>query len=258
MNPVKTERFARLQFPVHKINAKTPLEMFELMPGLRRYFQKMDLETMDIVYPVSDKRPVEGKESVKGYGASYRGLWPDDLVHIIKYIVLVYDPDSDLISEYPEDMRLLKESAAREAGFRRLANGDWPSYVQDVFEFKEKHVVQWINDYLAIRKNALWKEIKYLDEEIEALYRMRTTALLRGEVKSDSMVLIKNRLEEREILYRKFYAEHTDLKRNSQDEQYPTTPENVFKNLKIPDHIWKVRQIKDVPKDARINSASTQ
>lgn len=227
MNVLEQERFARLQFPVHKIKAKTPQELFEILPGLRRYFQRL----INV-----------GDSCIAG----------EDLVRIIKYIVYVYDPDSDLMEEYPDDYRLLKETAAKEAGFKRNKDGEFPQLVQDIIDFKEKHVAGWILDYFKVKKNAVWQELRFLDEEIDLLYRDRTNSLLAGNVKTDSMNLIKPRLESRENLLKRFYAEHSDLKRATQDELFPVTPENVFKELKIPDEIWKVRQVKDVPKNTGI------
>ena len=247
---LQQERFSRLQFPVHKIKAKTPEELFEILPGLRRYFQ--NLRPTDVKKVNYQTQEVEGK--VDGFEENYRGVFKDDLVKVIKYIVFVYDPESDLINEYPDDVRLLKEAALKEAGFNRNQDGEWPLYVQDLMTFKEKQVVTWILDYLKTKRNAVWTEIKFIEEELDSYYRQRKDALIKGEVKPELMRLVKERTDERDSLYKRFYAEHGDLKKATEDDLYPVSPENVFVELKIPPEVWKVRQVKDVPKDTGIET----
>lgn len=247
MNLLQQERFARLQFPVHKMTAKTPVELFEILPGLRRYFQKLVPEGE---YEIPSPTNPGEKIKVPGYEAKYRGIFPDDLVKIIKYIVLLYDPESDILNEYPDDLRLMKEAAAKEAGFKRLRDGVWTESVERIFDFKEKAVVDWIVDYLKVKKNPIWMQIKFIEEELETLYRQRTAALLRNEVRQELMKLIRERTDERDILYKRFYSEHSDLKKATQDELYPISPENIFRELKIPAEITNLRQTRDVPKNA--------
>jgi hypothetical protein len=252
MNLNQQERFSRLQFPVHKVQAKTPEELFQILPGLRRYFQTLIKAEIEFSIP-NPEAGTEKKSKTEGYEAMWRGTYPEDLVRVIKYIVFTYDPDSDLIHEYADDLRLIKEAAAKEAGFSRNKDGEWPLYIQEIFDFKQKHVVSWIVDYLKVKKNSIWMEIKFIEEEIDLLYRNRTAALLAGTVKEDSMRLIDARNEKKESLYKRFYAEHTDLKKATEDEIYPVSPENVFKELKIPQDIYKVRQVKDVLKTTGVD-----
>jgi len=252
---LQQERFTRLQFPVHKIQAKTPTELFNVLPALRRYFQALTKVNLDVVIPHPETN-TETKFKTEGYKPSFKGLYPEDLTRIIKYIVFVYDPDSDLIDEYPDDYRLLKDAAAKEAGFIRNHDGSWPQYIQDILEFRNSDVVTWILDYFKVKKNQIWQEIRFIDEELDSLYRRRASKLSRSEVDRQEMDLIKLRLDERENLLKKFYAGHPDLKKASvQDELFPISPENVFKELKIPQEVWAIRQTTDVPKNARIEEA---
>lgn len=231
-----TERFEKLSFPIHKVTAKTPEELFKILPGLQRYFNN--------VMGIKDMRNLPAERMSMPLPADY-------LVKIIKYIVFVYDPNTDLLQEYPDDMRLLKEAAAKEAGFSRDEFGEWPEYLKLAMDLKNDQVVGWIIDYLAIQKNATWRALKYLDEEIEVLYERRTIALKERDFKTDYFNMISDREEKRELLVRKFFAEHIDLKKEAQDIMYPVTPENVFKELKVPEEYWKIKQVKDVPAEAR-------
>ncbi|MEJ7644299.1 MAG: hypothetical protein WKF87_06870 [Chryseolinea sp.] len=249
MGSLIPERFSRLQFPVHKITAKSPEELFEVLPGLRRYFQNLrPAEVKKINYQTKQVEDV-----VEGYEECYRGTFKDDLVKVIKYIVYVYDPESDLINEYPDDVRLLKEAACKEAGFHRNKDGQWPLYVQDILDFKEKQVVGWILEYLKVKRNNVWSEIKFTEEELDTLYRQRTAALLKGEIKPELFKLVKERLEEKDHLLKRFYAEHGDLRKATEDDLYPVSPENVFKELKIPIEHTRVRQVKDVSQNNGID-----
>lgn len=232
------ERFSGLLFPIHKVNVQTGGELFKMFPGLRRYFQNIRVpETLEDM----ESQPIE-----------YRACWtPPVMLSIIKYIVFVYDPESDLIYEYSEDLKLVKETAAKEAGFKREKNGEWPDWLVKIMSFQDRVVVDWILDYLKARKNKVWSEIKFIEEEIEFLNRSRAQALIEGKIKDNAMEQTRKREDELTSLYKRFYAQHTDLKKASEDELFPVTPENVFKELKIPEEYWKVRQVKDVPKEAR-------
>lgn len=231
------ERFSKLPVPIHKVNAKTPEELFEAIPGLRRYFQQ--------------PRKIGEKDGIPIYDANYRGAEEADLPKVFKYIVFLYDPETELTQEYPDEIRLRKDAAAKEAGFRRMSQGDWPPHIQDIMDFKEPRVNRWILDYLKVRKNRLWSEIKMLEEELDVLDRSRADALAKGEIVKDGHKISKEKREELDSLYKKFYTGHQDLKEATEKELVVITPENVFSVLEIPEEYWKIRQIKDVPKEAR-------
>ena len=244
MNQPTHERFSRLQFPVHKITAKSPLELFEILPGLRRYFQRLSDDEVEVENRKGDGSVI--KALVNGHAANYKGLYTDDLVKIIKYIVFVFDPDSDLVQEYPDDYRLRKEAAAKEAGFKRGKDGEFPPYIRKIIDFKEKQVVDWILDYMKVKRNSIFKEINFVEQELEVLYHSRSVALQEGRVEPTLLAQIKVRLDEKDTLYQRFYAEHTELRKSTQEEIYPVSPENVFKALQIPADFSKIRQVRDV------------
>lgn len=232
------ERFSRLLFPIHKVNAKTGGELFQMFPGLRRFFA-------NVKYP-------ETLEDMATMPLEYRMTWtPQVMVSILKYIVYVYDPESDLVFEYSEDLKLVKEAAAKEAGFHREKNGEWPDWLQKIMNFQDNVVTWWIVDYLKVRKNKVWADIRFAEEEIDFLNRDRAAALLEGRLAKDAMKQVSDRQNELQTLYKRFYAQHEDLKKVTEDEMFPITPENVYKELKIPTEFYQVRQVKDVPKEAR-------
>jgi hypothetical protein len=223
--PELPERFSRLQFQVHKIKAESVHELFEFMPGLRRYFQKVE---------------IKGKERSSSI---YNG--PRGLVIIIKYIVLLYDPDSDLVDEYADEPRLRKEAAAREAGFKREHDGEWPPLVKSIMDFEEPDVLNWIMDYLKVKKSNVWREIVFLEEELDKIYRIRANDIeLSIKLKLDAES--KRKIEELKQFKKQFYAEHSDLRKATEEELIPVSPENIYLQMKVPEDLYKVRQISDV------------
>lgn len=215
------ERFSRLKFPIHKSQAKTLPDLFNELPGLRRYFQDPDRSESPL-YP------------------------PGMLIKIIKYIVFLYDEQTDLTDEYPDDYRLRKDSAAKEAGFRRRDNGEWPDDLLAIMNLEDRDAVRWILDYLKVMKNKLWREIILLEEELDSITRQRMESINDFSKKDDLMPRSKIRIDELELRKKEFYANHDELKRATEKEIIPITPENVYKELDLPDSIKKIRQVKDV------------
>lgn len=226
----KPERFSRLSFPIHKVDYKTVAELYKAMPGLRRYFQ--DAGSTPSPY-------FQGRGEMQ--------------LKVIKYIIYVYDEGTDLTDEYPDDTRIRKEAAAKEAGFKRDTDGNWPQDVQDILDFKEPVVVEWTLQYLKTQKSQIWREIKIIEEELDGMYRARAETVKSGSFssKNDFLQMTKDRMELRDTLYKKFYAEHGDLKAATEKELIPISPENVFKVMEFPKYMTEIMQIKDVPEDAR-------
>jgi hypothetical protein len=225
------------------MSAQTPEELFQLLPSLRRYFQKLEEVDQDV-----DEPEIEGdgfvikKKRMKVITAS-----PIDLVRIIKFIVFVYDQESDLEQEYPDDYRLLKDAAAKDAGFKRQSDGNWPPYVEEIMNLENEKVTWWIVDYLKVSQNAVWMELRMVNEELDLLYRDRVREMLKGRVKDELKRLIETRLESQALLVKKFYKQHKQLQDKTEKEIFPISPENVFKVLNVPEHLQRVLQIKDVP-----------
>lgn len=230
------ERHSKLLFPVHKITAKTPEELFKVLPGLKRYFNDFT--------GYKDHADIPHERT-------HMPLPSDQMVKMIKYIVYVYDPNTDLLMEFPDDIRLMKEAAAREAGFSRDGFGNWPEYLEHTMTFKEPQAVQWIMHFLQVMKSAIWKEVIMLREEIESIDRLRLEAMSeRNFLKNDYFQQKKNRQEELDTLLLKFFAEHKDLQASAESGyKYPISPENVFQELTVPEGLWNLRQVSDVSKN---------
>lgn len=83
------EKFQKLKYPVHNVSGN----LLEKFPDLTRYKAFRD-------YKMADNNK------------------------FIKYIVYLYDPASELHTEYA-DVQEIKEAAAKEAGFKKIADGSW-------------------------------------------------------------------------------------------------------------------------------------
>jgi hypothetical protein len=232
------ERFSKLPIPVHKISVSDLKGLYEAFPGLKRYFNS-------IPKGITDLRDLP-------VGRTYQMYDPIEQAKVVKYIVFMYDPESDLIHEYPEDVRLRKEAAAKEAGYDRDPNGNFSDYIVSIMDFKEPQVIEWILDFLKARKNYTWNEIVFIEEEIDLLSRNRVEALRNGKVEAGLMKLMEERTEKRTILYKKFWAETGDLKEHADRKLFPISPENVFAELQVPAEVWGLRQIIDVSKTAGV------
>lgn len=233
----KTERFSKLKHPVHKITAKTPDELFDQLPGLRRFFQRVTVDKVTGL-PVSRNKTHEGTVGSHFFNA------PEDLVKFIKYVVFVYNPDSDLVTDYPE-LRPRKEAAAIEAGWKRDVVGEWPPFLEEIFTLKNRVSNQHILDYLKILKSNLWMEIIQIQEDIDYMndVRMRDRAFAIKEGYSDR---IKESNDKLQLYLKKFYAEHNDLKNATVKDIFPISPENFFSELGVDEEWTKVRQVADV------------
>jgi hypothetical protein len=229
---MRKERFSGLPIPVHKIKADTPEEIFKEYPGLKRYFQTIPVGIKDL----------KNLPQSKTYAH-----WPGEVYgRLMRYIVFNYDPESDLIQEYPEDVRLRKEAALKEAGFKRRPDGEWNEYEKSIIDFREPQLVDFVLDYLKARKHYVWSEIVFVEEEIDLLNRKRAESIKEGKVTPELLKLTEERAEKRASLYRKFWANTGDLKENGEKKLYPISPENVFYELLVPDDVKEVIQVKDV------------
>lgn len=164
---------------------------------------------------------------------------------------MLYDPESDLIDEFFDDPRLRKEAAAREAGFKRKPDGEWPEDVQKILDFEHQEVIDWILDYLKVKKNHIWREIVFLEEELDRMYQIRASDFDRSiKLKLDEES--KKKIDQLKVYKKQFYSEHHDLRAATEEQLFPISPENVFIELKIPEELYKVRQVQDVSQITRV------
>jgi len=222
------ERFSKLPFPIHKVKL-TPKQLFEQWPDLMRYFPRKEMP-----------------------------IWTgQNIVRIIKYIFFLYHPNSDLIDEYPDELQLRKDAAALEAGFTRKKGDTWPDDVKELMNFKEKATRNMILDFLKAAKSNVWREIVVTEEELDQLYTIRANEI--SSLKNKNLLqLCRERNDELKVLWRTFWADHRDLEKAAKKEILPISPENVFKEMEVPDYLKKILQVQDVPKAQRLHKVLTK
>jgi hypothetical protein len=100
------ERFSKLRFAVHK----TPIEndLAQAFPNLFIY------------------------KEFKKFAHEHKAL-------IIRYICFMYDPGSELIEEFPEDMEQRRNAAATAAGIERIGD-KWPKWFTLSINFEKEEV----------------------------------------------------------------------------------------------------------------------
>jgi len=205
---MKKERFGRLRFRVDQL--------------------KLGDNKIDLMFPaLCDNNEFR----------AYTGYNRDAL---IKYIVFLYDPNSDLVDEF-ENLQNRKDAAAIEAGYERGKSGDWPSAIMEIMELKNDQARAMILRFLKTIHNHVWTEICLLEQELDVYNAMRMEPLP-VDTKKDSaellakrdnlMAMCEKRVRALELHKLKFYADHDDLREKAEDE-FPITPENAVEMLKM-------------------------
>lgn len=176
---------------------------------------------------------------------------------LTKYIVFLYDKDSDLVSEFSSQLQARKDAAAVEAGFQRDAKGHWPKELQDVMDIREELSYRAIFRYLKIQKYDVWREIVVTEQELEEFQMLRFQSIRKkknnkAEVDEIEASTKKTKLKEAcdirikslESLRAQFYADHQDVKTAEFDEMI--TPENSARILEADEEEEQVPEASNV------------
>lgn len=204
-------RFDSLKYPVHRVK-----------PG----------EFVDKAIPELFKIPeFKALRSSKKHAA--------DFSRVTKYIVYLYDKNSDLVDEFRSDLKARKDAAATEAGFERIKS-KWPESIQRVMDIKDEEAYRAILAYLKMQKYAIWTEIVVTEQELDEFNRIRFAAITKKKGEEKDIIKAaneKDRLKEKcesrikslEALYKQFYEDHDDVKEAEFTEM--VTPENAERIL---------------------------
>lgn len=195
------DRFSSLRFKVHQ--AQVPLD--KAFPQLFRLqeFKKLKL------------RP--------------------DWEAITRYICFLYDPESELVQEFP-DLSARKEAAATEAGYVREGE-KWPPSISLIMNMRDEDVYYAILEFLKIFKNHEWTDIVVTEQEMWEFQKLRLAAIDKEESdiygaakkKNELMQAVSDRRKLLKSLYAAFYGDNEDLEAPEFEEQI--TPENAERIL---------------------------
>lgn len=201
------EKFSRLRFKIHQL--PEGINVDDHFPGLFKW---------------KEFEPYRSKRKFKD----------------LSYLIFLYDPNSDLVTEFPV-LQERKDAAAVEANFERKDDGDWPANVKRLMSLEDEKLIPAILRYLKICNNTIWREICTLEVEQDRMYELRMQPIPDIGNK-DSSEIYKKRAELSKMCdenvskissyYNQFYSDNDDLMGKTKDDLVPISPENVFKILK--------------------------
>lgn len=166
-----------------------------------------------------------------------------DRDNFIRYIIYLYDLNSELRDEYPfPDLQRRREAAAELAGFTK-EGGDWPARLKKVMEYKfndEGSIAVWemIFRYLKIQNKPLWIELVTLEREYDENVQRRWKIVVDEKDKDAIMALEKKSkirddckkiLSEIGGIEERLFGEDEKLMEKVKTELPPLRPETVHK-----------------------------
>ncbi len=158
-----------------------------------------------------------------------------DWDRVVDYICYLYDPESDLIQEFP-DLQARKEAAATEAGYTRDGKG-WPKPLELIMQIRDEDVYKAIIGFLKIFRNHEWTDIVVTEQEMWEFQELRFQAIdeeegdIYGAAKKKDLLMkaVSDRRASLKTLYAQFYGDNVDLEAPEFAEMM--TPENAERIL---------------------------
>lgn len=156
---------------------------------------------------------------------------------IVRYICFLYDPESDLVTEFQNDLQARKEAAAIEAGWAREESGKWPPELRLIMEIRDEDAYNAILAFLKIFRNHEWTDIVVTEQEMWEFQQLRFAAIdeEEGDIygaakkKNELMDAVTRRRASLKTLYAQFYGDNVDLEAPEFSEMI--TPENAERIL---------------------------
>lgn len=150
---------------------------------------------------------------------------------IVKYIVFLYDPGSDLQTEFQE-LKDRKEAAAIEAGYVREPSGKWSKELILIMQIKDDETHAAILAFLKKFKSDDWTNIVVTTQERDEFQELRFKAInddtsdLYGDAKKKDGLMdsVDKRNTSLKLYKASFYGDSMELESPEFDEAM--TPEN--------------------------------
>lgn len=170
-----------------------------------------------------------------------------DCDNLVKFIMFLYDKNSQLIHEYQTDLKERKFAAAKDAGYNRKTGGTWGKEIQDVMDIQDHDATDAIMKFLKIQRHNVWTEIVVTEQELFDYQVMRFTPvgkrgkkstaedekkIIESTVKKEALRKACNeRIAALEVLYEQFFGDNKDLIAAEFDEMI--TPEKAERLLQL-------------------------
>lgn len=162
-----------------------------------------------------------------------------DFEQLVRYIMFLYDKNTQLIHEYQNDLAERKEEAAKDAGYKKTW-GRWPSAVQDIMDIRDEEATAAIMHFFKMQKNHVWTEINITAQELFEYQSLRFTPVGKKKAKKgtalDEKMIIESTVKKEallkacnqriailENLWEQFVGDNKDLIQSEFDE--PVRPE---------------------------------
>lgn len=160
-----------------------------------------------------------------------------DWEKIVRYLIYLYDHNSELAFEFQGDLKARKEAAAMEAGYVRGAGG-WGKELDKIMDVSDQDVLGAIMCYLKLQKSDVWMDIVVTEQEMEQFQTLRMTGFKvkkgaeldifdAGKKKDFLLEACSKRLKHLQNRYAEFYADHRDVQEAEYTESI--TPENALR-----------------------------
>lgn len=163
-----------------------------------------------------------------------------DWEKVTRYLIYLYDHNSELSFEHEGDLKARKDAAAMEAGYMRDASGEWGASLEGIMDVSDKDFLRAVMCYLKIQKNDVWMDIIVTEQELDEFQELRMTSIKiptkkgeendifeAGKKKDYLMEACSKRVKHLKNRYSEFYADHKDVQAADYDEMI--NPENALR-----------------------------
>ncbi len=150
-----------------------------------------------------------------------------DCDQLVRFIMFLYDKNTQLIHEYQTDLKERKFAAAKDAGYYQKAGGGWGAEIQAVMDIQDHDATAAIMQFLKMQKHNVWTEIVVCEQELFDYQVMRFTPvgkrgkkstaedekkIIESTVKKEALRKACNeRIVALESLYEQFFGDNKDL-----------------------------------------------
>lgn len=145
--------------------------MADRFSSLKYPFQKAT-QPLDVAFPSLFKYPEFRK--LKQWGT-----WEK----MTKYILVLYDRNTDLLHEFQSDLKARKDAAALEAGYVKTKEDHWPDDIRAIMNIRHQACYEAILCFLRDQNHAVWTNIVVTEQELDEFQRLRFMSIDTGEKK---------------------------------------------------------------------------
>lgn len=174
-----------------------------------------------------------------------------DCDQLVRFIMFLYDKNTQLIHEYQTDLKERKFAAAKDAGYYQKAGGGWGAEIQAVMDIQDTDATAAIMRFLKMQRHNVWTEIIVTEQELFEYQAIRFAPVSKKKGKKGSAVdekliiestvkkeaLLKacnQRIAILETLYTQFFGDNKDLQSEFEEMITPENAERILDTMPAP------------------------